>query len=435
MIQNSIKIGVIGPVIIVDLIREALKSFPNFTPVFRASNEILDAPVFARELMNEVEVLLFSGYYPYKVAREQVTFPVPVHYIPLTGTGLFRSFFRLFHHRHMSRLTIDCLPSEAVIRVFSELGQPFDQLYFYEGTMFDLEEMVRFHREAYEQGRSDGALTGVMKVAEELTRLHIPNDWVVPTIQDSTVSLERALLSTEKRRNKDSQIVFGVIQIDNYSQLVRTSSSEHDLQRKKLEIQRMLLDYVGCLEGHLTSLGGDEYLFVTTRGIFERETRGYKTLPILSDAKKQMNISLSVGIGFGQSANEAGTHARLALRQSKEHGGGICFIVREDKSVIGPVEMSHPMMYPLTITDESILERAQKAGMTAAYMRKLMAQVARLGKTEYTAAELASILGVTIRSSHRILLQWLDAELVEIVGVEKVSSKGRPRQVYRLCFV
>ncbi|MFP3381253.1 hypothetical protein SB767_33565, partial [Bacillus sp. SIMBA_069] len=62
-------------------------------------------------------------------------------------------------------------------------------------------------------------------------------------------------------------------------------------------------------------------------------------------------------------------------------------------------------------------------------------QVTRLGKIEYTAQELAAILGVTIRSSHRILLQWLDAELVEIVGIEKISVKGRPRQIYRLSFV
>jgi len=433
--QNTIKIGVIGPTFIVEKIREALKSFPNFTPVFRASNEIVDASAFARELMDQVEVLLFSGYYPYKIAKENVDFTIPVHYIPLTGTGLFRSLFRLYHHRKMQRLSIDSFLSQGVNQVLQEVGEPFTIIHYYEGTPFQIEEMVTFHREKYEQGVSDGALTGVKRVADELTRLSIPNDWVVPTAQDISVSLERALLSTEKRRNKDSQIVFGIIQIDDYRELLEKSTSEHDVQRLKLEIQRMFLDYVGCLEGHLSSLGGDEYLFVTTRGIFERETRGYKTIPILLEAKKTLGISLSVGVGFGQSANEAGTHARLALRQSKEFGGDICFIVREDRSVIGPVEMSHPMIYELSITDEAILARAEKAGMTAAYMSKLMAQVTRLGKMEYTAQELAAILGVTIRSSHRILLQWLDAELVEIVGIEKISVKGRPRQIYRLSFV
>lgn len=433
--QNSIKIGVIGPTIIVDKIREVLKSFPNFSPVIRASNEILDAPDFASELMGQVEVLLFSGYYPYKIAKERVDFTVPAHYIPLTGTGLFRSLFRMHHHKKMERLSIDMLDNRTVERVLAEVEEPFTKVHLYEGTLFDLDEMVRFHQEKYENKESDGALTGVKKVAEALTRLQIPNDWVVPTVQDISVALERALLSTEKRRNKDSQIVFGLIQIDDFSQLLERSSSEHAVQRWKLEIQRLLLDYVGCLDGHLTNLGGGEYLFVTTRGIFERETRGYKTMPILAESKKALGLSLSVGVGFGRSANEAGAHARLALRQSREFGGDICFLVREDRTVIGPVEMSHPMTYELSVTDERFLERAQRAGMTATYLSKLMAQVTRLGKTEYTAAELATILGVTVRSAHRILLQWMDAELVEIVGIEKISVKGRPRQIYRLSFL
>jgi predicted ArsR family transcriptional regulator len=64
-----------------------------------------------------------------------------------------------------------------------------------------------------------------------------------------------------------------------------------------------------------------------------------------------------------------------------------------------------------------------------------MAQAARVGKLDYTAQELAKILGVTVRSTHRILLQWLDAGLVEVIGIEKITSKGRPRQIYRLSFL
>ncbi|WP_245552859.1 hypothetical protein [Brevibacillus massiliensis] len=86
-----------------------------------------------------------------------------------------------------------------------------------------------------------------------MARLNVPNEWVIPTAQDISVSLERALLSTEKRRNKESQIVFGLIQVDDYSQLVERSHSEHDVQKLKLEIHRLFLDYAGCLDGHLTA--------------------------------------------------------------------------------------------------------------------------------------------------------------------------------------
>jgi predicted ArsR family transcriptional regulator len=68
-------------------------------------------------------------------------------------------------------------------------------------------------------------------------------------------------------------------------------------------------------------------------------------------------------------------------------------------------------------------------------MSKLVAHVTRFGKTDYTAQDLASVLGVTVRSTHRFLLAWLDCGLIEIIGEEKGKSKGRPKQIYRLSFL
>ena len=61
-----------------------------------------------------------------------------------------------------------------------------------------------------------------------------------------------------------------------------------------------------------------------------------------------------------------------------------------------------------------------------------MARVASHRKTDYTAQDFASTLKITIRSAHRILFKWMDAEIVEIIGEEKVTHKGRPRRTYRL---
>lgn len=72
--------------------------------------------------------------------------------------------------------------------------------------------------------------------------------------------------------------------------------------------------------------------------------------------------------------------------------------------------------------------------MTSAYLSKLLAQTARTGRTDYMAHELAVLLNVTVRTAHRLILQWMDHNLVRIVGVEKVP-KGRPRQIFRFVFL
>lgn len=225
-----------------------------------------------------------------------------------------------------------------------------------------------------------------------------------------------------------------MINIDDFGAMALRRSNEHEVQKLKLNIHRMVLDYVESLDGYLTHLGGDEYLFFTTRGIFEMESGGYKTIPLAKEVNKTHGISLSIGMGFGRSASAAGKNARVAMRKAKEAGGNACFIVREDGTLIGPLEMAEPIQNVISFTDAELIKRAENAGMTSAYLSKLLHNKARFGKDEYKVHELAALLDITVRSAHRLLLIWIDHELVEIAGMEKVP-RGRPRQIFRFSFL
>ncbi|WP_407272017.1 hypothetical protein [Radiobacillus sp. PE A8.2] len=431
--SNQIKIGIIGSKPLLKEVELTLQYFPSFKPFFLEHNDEFNISDEVKEALNEVEIILFTEYHIYERVKDSLDTTVPTQYIPLIGTGLYRALFRMSYLLNVNQFTIDSVSRNYVEQIINELEVSNVNINYFNNHPYTThKELIDFHSHAYNNGTSLGALTGVQSVSQTLTERNVPNIWVTPTNQDITVSLERALLSTETRRNKESQIVVGLIDIDEFRRVVEKFPSEHEIQKMKLDIHGMLLDYVKQLDGHLSSIGGGEYLFITTRGIFERETRGYKFIPLLEDENKTPGISLSIGVGFGRTATDAGTHARLALRQSKDAGGNICYIVREDKSVLGPVEMSNAVTYELSVTDKELLEKAEKAGMSATYMTKLLAQVKRYDKTDYTAFELASVLGITIRSAHRILAHWVDANIVDIIGEEKHSSKGRPRQIYRL---
>src|SRR5690606_17375157 len=219
---------------------------------------------------------------------------------------------------------------------------------------------------------------------------------------------------------------------DNFEQLQRQITSEQKTQRLQLDIHRVILDYVEELDGYLTSLGGNEYMFVTTRGTFERVSQGYKYFPLITDIEKQFKVNISVGVGFGTTANEAGLHARMAVVQSIDHGGKKCFIVKEDRSVIGPIENIIPLTYPLNITNKSLIKQAEKSSVSPYYLGKVISILKRKNAETFTANELASSLGITTRSANRMLVNWLDAGIVKIIGIEKLQTRGRPRQVYKL---
>ncbi|UTE77436.1 hypothetical protein [Rossellomorea sp. KS-H15a] len=432
--DNSITIGIIGPEYLYYKMKHCLKMFPNFQPVYRMSDHLYDATSFTKELSDMVDVLLFTGWSSYSLSRKCIPAHIPAHYVPLKGAGLYRALFEMKKsHSSVKSISIDSLKSLDIKRVLEEVNEELTVTSFDGITSVEhIRELIDFHIENFHSLQSNGAITGLKAVADELKRLNIPAQWVVPTEDDIIVTLERALLSTEKRQNRETQIVFGLIQIDGYHELVSQISSEHLIQRQNLQLNRLILDYVEELEGHLTTLSGNEYMFITTRGVFERVTQGYKWLPLIEEAKKQLDLQLSIGIGFGLSANAAGTHARIALMQAKEFGGECCFIVKEDRSVFGPVELSAPITYPIHITDNALLKKAEQAGMSAIYQQKLISLIKRKRQSQFTAQELAETLGITARSAHRIILKWLDAELINIIGFEKILTRGRPRQVYEL---
>ena len=295
---SDIKIGIIGPKELVEQTRETLKIFPNFSPVFRITTPISQIDQIAKELINEVEVLMITEYHSYNFVKQNIDFKIPVHHMPLMGTGLYRSLFLIKNSYNLSSLSVDTFEEKYVEQVLVEMEETPRELLFYKNTSarIDISEIIQFHLQNFQKYQSV-ALTGIQEVANQLSTLRIPVQWVTPTQQDMIVSLERALLATTTRRNKESQIVFGLINIDNYKSVSVKYASEHEVQLLKLKLQQMLLEYIKMLDGHLINLGGTEYSFITTRGIFERETRGYKFIPLLQDVKTQLGVTISLGIG------------------------------------------------------------------------------------------------------------------------------------------
>ncbi|WP_408007821.1 hypothetical protein ACJROX_24455 [Pseudalkalibacillus sp. A8] len=422
----SINIGIIGPVNIVEQLKQALKYFPNFKPIFKVSDDIFDAPKFTKELEDKVEVLFYSGYLPYSISKHIIPGHLPAHYIPLKGASLYRALYNLQKKTpHMKTVSIDSLTSDDFKRVLDELDESIEHVPFQMRATLDISEnIIDFHKILFEMNKTNAVLTGMKVISDALTESNIPNVWVTPTQEDMIVALERALLSTQSRKNRESQIVIGSLHVR------PINIPKNEAGQLLIRFQHQINSYIEQLDGHLTQINLNEFSFVTTRGVFERITEGYKFIPIFHGTKDQLEIN--IGVGFGFSAFEAGSHARIALMQSKNFEGSTCFIVREDKSVIGPLEMGPPLTYHLSVTDQKLLDKAKEIGASPSYLNKLMAIIQRKKLNEFTAHELAKILNITTRSTHRILLQWLDAELIEIVGTEKITTRGRPRQIYRL---
>jgi len=209
----QIKIGVIGASDVVKKLMAVIKEFPTLRPVVREIGKVEEAPAHAEALAKETEVLFVFGPVAHRLVKERVHASVPVVQAPLTGAGLYKALFRALQTGRLSvGISVDTLTKTMVSRTLRDLGLEDIRVTVYNGPAWaSPDKLAAFHIQQAASGASSLAVTGVAAVAEELEARQIPVEHLVPSEQDMIVALERALLSTESRRNKESQIVVGML--------------------------------------------------------------------------------------------------------------------------------------------------------------------------------------------------------------------------------
>lgn len=422
----EINIGIVGSSERINLVKEVLSDFPNIKPFFLIEEAFEVDPSAMEELSSNVEAILFTDYYTCQSYRSNKTHSNSIRYIPVTTSGLYVVLFKNRDALSMANLSLDTISTHDSMSIIDDLKTLHINILPAPKNLTKQDDILEFHKSNYEKSKAI-IFTAIPYVQHQLSILGIPSELIPLTQLDIVNALERTLLSTQTRLDNESQTIVGIVKPD--KDLDSTQSQK---------LKRIIGNYVDSIDGYLINSNDEFYTFVSTRGVFERESRGYKFLPLLHESKSSLGIGLSIGVGFGYTALAAGKHANLAFTQSSDAGGNVCYIVREDQSVFGPVASTafHAYdKYQITITNPSLLEQAEKMGMSASYMNKIMSRVSRHNQLEYTANDLAEILDITLRSANRILLKWIDIGLVSIIGEEKPTRHGRPRRVYRLNFI
>lgn len=433
----EIKVAVIGPDDLVESITIAAKAFPAlklFPFGYKHERETLQ---HVRKCKDEVDVLLFAGPIPYQIAREHVEEHKPMIYLPYTGTSLYRVFFQLLRDKHFHdkngrlRFSIDILRQEEIEERLEELELAVQQMYVKEyQTGQQTNEIVQFHYDLWINQEVDAVLTCVTSVYKRLVELGVPSYRIIPTKSSIHDCLQRVQLEGRSVQLSDTQIAIGIISVDSFSQ--KRESSEYDVQRKKLAVHQILIDYGEEIQALMNWSDRDEITFVTTRGVIERTTHNFSYYPLLEQIVNQLNVTASIGIGLGRTANEAESKAREALSKSKMSGGGSCYIVMPDGNVLGPLGKEHQLAYSVRCDDPERLHLARQAGLSVGTINKLISFCRNHGSSKVTAAELAGGFGITIRSARRILSKLEQSQLASVIGEEQPVSKGRPRQLYNL---
>ena len=105
---------------------------------------------------------MFLEYRLYKKAKKMMDFHIPIHYVPLMGTGLYQSLFLLKNIYGLKSLSIDTIDEKYVKQILNELEETDSDLYFFNTPVTsDVDEIIDFHIYNY-QNKKTIAMTGIL---------------------------------------------------------------------------------------------------------------------------------------------------------------------------------------------------------------------------------------------------------------------------------
>lgn len=427
------KIGVVGPSKSVERILEVAKEFPDnlsFVPfIYHTATETTD---IMKEHYDAFDYFLFSGPIPYEIAKLTIQNTDKLFYIHLLETGFYKALLQLIvsTNNAIRCVSIDILNTSNVVDIsLDQLSVPLKEMIV---KTFDAQinyyELYEHHLRLYQENKVDAVLTCYPEVMELLKKDKIPVEWISTT----KLATKQVIKSIEQKAQisyfKRTQIGVCMIDVDTTMYEEQSEQLSYDFQFTTLKMNEGLLTLSRDMNGSFFEIGDGKYMIFSSRGeildhlVFLNET--------ISRLKKSWKREIIVGIGFGDSALKAEVNARKAIYKSELENKHIVLIDNEDEMIQVPLEYIHTTS---TISDDTQLFHLLKDKNISIQAFERVRDIIHMKKWhQFTSNDIALELNMSNRNAQRLLQSFKEAEIIEQIGEEKVSKKGRPRKLYQM---
>lgn len=391
---------------------------------YEALSDIDD--IYAR-CLDTCDIILFSGELGYHyMHRHYPNCPIPCAFT-VYGTADVLSILLDFHLRHpgipLNRLYLDFLtPQNHYLNLQDYL--PEGQIpFFFEEDVYDYANITQRGSELWQEGKIDFVLSRSINNLKQWEKLGIPYEPVNPTEKMIVGSIEEALNRERLKTLQDTSVVTLIIHLPGDKGV-----SEEEREYRTATLYKFLVDF--RKEKNLSYSIDHSFDRFVARATFSNDyCKGISYQKIMAVLRKNLPFPFSVGIGIHPSEQTSQYHAEQALLESTRYGLNEGFLVSGDPEVLtGP--LSHGQSLRYSYQDGSSVQFAHRLGIDNTNLLRLVALYRNDPKTVLTAAELGPILGITQRSTRRILQRLFELGLVRVLSDTGTAGRGRPVHKY-----
>ncbi len=432
------KVGIIGPSQVVAKTNRIIKrEFPQIEPIDYIYSIYTETPAILKYHQLEVDALLFTGKTPYTLAGKTIKPTVPWEYVPRSGSSLMRILLhaKLWTDYDICNISFDTYNQDLLYEAYQEIGISIEKLKIYIAGEQTLSEEYQthicdFHKRNYYENKVSCCITALQGVYDELLASSVPCLLLEPTANIIRETIYKLQLKYLVKVSQQSQLVTICIQIDASSEHSLLADNEYQSALNRMKVSEQIYLFAQRIQAAVIEIGDRNYLLFTTTQLLENETNNLKTIELLHAVQNSTSSTVSVGIGYGQTANESKAGANRGMLHASKKGGNLAFIVYEGKKIIGPLEnitknpgKSDP------IIDEKFYRISERVGVSINTVFKLHCIIEQYGKNDFTVKELAPLFGVTIRTMNRIIEKFDAHGYTKIIGKRIIGSSGRPSRI------
>lgn len=435
----KIRLGVVGPEDSVQRILKIGEQFKDLDMIPFPYKRTEETEGIVKENKHRVDQWFFSGQAPYYYILSRGIIDESVaSYPPLYGSSLLGTLLEVLVHKEngLPTISLDTIQDSEIdaLQKAHSLESLSIATYSYSGYE-PAEDMIRFHTDLYNQGKSDVALTCIQEVYQKLKQLGVPCYRVVPSqlaIQPVLRYLRERGQSTWYRK---SQIAILGIEVIHSSSSLEEQHYSYKMKRKELELKQVLLDYTEQIRGSLVQIGDGLFFTYTTRGELDFHCEDKSIFSLLEEVYIQSKLRVRIGLGYGLTAYDAEQNVRLALQYAREHQSSVIVSVNEEKEVSEHLHgEGDAISYSQRKWGKEWEEQFKDAKISPAMVSKIESLSRHYKKNVVTAQEISHWLKGTERNARRILSEMECLGLAKVTGEEQPGQRGRPRKIYEFLF-
>lgn len=196
-------------------------------------------------------------------------------HVPATESGFYKSFLEMIYEQGkiIEHLSIDTMSSNNISEeALSQLNIKTKKIYtkVFE-TEVDTDELVHFHLNLWNTGKTEGAFSCFPSVCEALREYGIPAYRMSMSKMEVRQTLRILSEKVKTSYFKDTQIGVEIIEVEYFDKVAEEMKTPYHLQYLELRLKEMLIQLGEKINGSFSDKGNGRYMIFSSRGAIERE--------------------------------------------------------------------------------------------------------------------------------------------------------------------